>query len=183
MNDDKLAKLIKYNPSKGLSAAIDQYGPLVKTIVVRIIGYEYKQDIEECVSDVFLELWKSIDNFNQEKGLLKNYIISIARHAAINTYNRKLNKHELLPLEENDLELDLDLTNEISKTINKDIIKETLENLPYPDRDIFIRRYYLFESVKEIAASLNINPKAVENRLYRCKSNLKSTLINRGIIL
>lgn len=183
MNDDKLIKLIKNNPSKGLSVAIDKYGPLVKTIAVRIIGYENKQDIEECVSDVFLELWKSIDNFNCDKGILKNYIISIARHTAINTYNRKLNKNELLPLEENDLELDIDLTNEVSNSINKNIIKETLESLPYPDKDIFIKRYYLFESVKEIAASLNINPKAVENKLYRCKTKLKETLINKGIIL
>lgn len=183
MNDDKLIKLIKKNPSKGLSTAIDQYWPLVKTIVVRIIGYENKQDIEECVSDVFLELWKSIDNFSCDKGILKNYIISIARFTAINTYRRKLNKHELLPLEENDLELDIDLTNEVSKKINKNIIKETLDSLPYPDKDIFIKRYYLFESVKEIAASLNITPKAVENKLYRCKANLKETLIKNGIIL
>lgn len=183
MNDQKLIKLIKTNPSKGLSKAIELYGPLVKTIVVRIIGYENKQDVEECVSDVFVELWKSIYKFNSDKGLLKNYLISIARHVAINTFNRKLIKHEVIPLEEDDLELELDLTNEVSKIINKNIIKETLENLPQPDKDIFIRRYYLFESVKEIAASLNLSPKAVENKLYRGKEKLKATLINKGIIL
>ncbi len=183
MNDDKLIKLIKNNPSKGLSAAIEHYGPLVKTIVVRIIGYENQQDVEESVSDVFVELWKSADNFSPEKGNLKNYIISIARHVGINTYRRKLNKHELIPLEENDLEIDLDLENEVSKTINKDIIKDTIDNLPQPDKDIFIRRYYLFESVKEIASSLNLNPKAVENKLYRGKTRLKTALMDRGIIL
>lgn len=183
MNDDKLIKLIKTNPSKGLSKAIELYGPLVKTIVVRIIGYEHKQDVEECVSDVFVELWKSIDKFDSDKGLLKNYIISITRHVGINTFNRKIIKHELIPLEEDDLELELDLTNEVSNTINKNIIKETLEDLPQPDKDIFIRRYYLFESVKEIASSLNLNPKAVENKLYRGKKKLKDTLVNKGIIL
>lgn len=183
MNDNKLIKLIKNNTSKGLSKAIDLYGPLVKTIVVRIIGYEHKQDVEECVSDVFVELWKSIDKFNPEKGSLKNYIISIARHVGINTYNRKLIKHVSIPLEEDDLEFELDLTNEVSKIINRDIIKDTLNDLPQPDKDIFIRRYYLFESVKEIATSLDLNPKAVENKLYRGKEKLKYTLISKGIIL
>lgn len=182
MNDEKLIKLIKNKPSKGLDKAIELYGPLVKTIVVRIIGYENKQDVEECVSDVFVELWKSIDRFNSNKGLLKNYIISIARHVGINTFNRKLIKHESIPLEE-EIEFELDLINEISKTINKGIIKETLEGLPQPDRDIFIRRYYLFESVKEIASSLDLTPKAVENKLYRGKEKLKGMLINKGIIL
>lgn len=131
----------------------------------------------------FLELWKSIDKFDGRKGNLKNYIISIARHVGINVYNRKIIKHELIPLEEDDLEFELDLTNEVSKTINKNIIKETLESLPQPDRDIFIRRYYLFESVKEIAASLELPPKTVENKLYRGKDNIRTALINKGIIL
>lgn len=182
MNDDKLIKLIKNNPSKGLSAAIDQYGPLVKTIIVRIIGYENTQDVEEAVSDVFVELWKSMDKFNIEKGKLKNYIISIARHVGINTLNRKVIKHESLPLED-DLEFELDLTNEVSKLINKNIIRETLESLPQPDKDIFMRRYYLFESVKEIASSLGLPPKTVENKLYRGKDKIKTALINKGIIL
>lgn len=183
MYDDKLIKLLKGNPSKGLSTAIDQYGPLVKTVVTRIIGYENQRDVEECISDVFVELWKSIENFNQEKGTLKNYIISIARHVSINTYNRKLIKHELIPLEDNDLEIELDLTNEVSKSINKDIIKETINSLPQPDKDIFIKRYYLFESVKEIASSLDLAPKSVENKLYRGKDKLKTELLNKGIIL
>jgi len=183
MNDDKLIKLIKKNPSKGLSAAIDQYGPLVKTIVTRIIGYENQQDVEECISDVFVELWKSSNNFNPEKGTIKNYITSIARFKAINILNRKLIKYESIPLEEDELELDVDLTNEVSKNINKNIIEKTLDNLSQPDKDIFIRRYYLFESVKEIALSLNLAPKTVENKLYRGKNELKDALIKNGIIL
>lgn len=183
MNDEKLIKLIKRNTSAGLSAAIEQYGSLVKTVVVRIVGYENQQDVEECVSDVFVELWKSIDNYNSEKGLLKNYIISIARHVGINTFRRKLNRQELIPLEEDILNVDVDLTNAVSRTINKNIIKETIDSLPHPDKDIFIRRYFLFESVKEIAALLELTPKAVENRLYRGKDKLREELLNKGIII
>ncbi|NLL04843.1 MAG: sigma-70 family RNA polymerase sigma factor [Clostridiaceae bacterium] len=183
MNDAKLVNLLKYNPSKGLEAAVDQYSGLVKTIVVRIIGYDKQQDVEETVSDVFVELWKSIGNFDPEKGQLKNFIISIARFVSLNTYNRKILKHELIPLEEDDLKFDVDLDNEVSKSINKEIIRETINSLPYPDKDIFIRRYYLFESVKEIAQYLDLTPKSVENKLYRGKDKLKAALINNGIII
>ena len=183
MNDTKLVNLLKNNPTKGLEAAVKQYTGLVKTIVVRIIGYDNQQDVEETVSDVFVELWKSIDNFNPKKGQLKSYIISIARFLSINTYNRKIIKHNLIPLEEDDLEFDMDLDNEVSKSINKEIIKNTIINLPYPDKDIFIRRYYLFETVKEIASYLNLTPKTVENKLYRGKDKLRAELINKGIIL
>ena len=183
MNDAKLVDLLKHNPSKGLETAVNQYSGLVKTIVVRIIGYDKQQDVEETVSDVFVELWKSIDNFNPEKGQLKNYIISIARYVSLNTYNRKILKHEMIPLEEDELEFDVDLENEVSKSINKEIIKETIKSLPHPDKDIFIRRYYLFESIKEIAQNLDLTPKSVENKLYRGKEKLKAALIKNGIIL
>jgi RNA polymerase sigma-70 factor (ECF subfamily) len=77
----------------------------------------------------------------------------------------------------------VDLDNEVSKSINKEIIRETINSLPYPDKDIFIRRYYLFESVKEIAQYLDLTPKSVENKLYRGKDKLKAALINNGIII
>lgn len=183
MNDAKLVDLLKHNPSKGLELAVDIYSGLVKTIVVRIIGYDRQQDIEETVSDVFVELWKSIDSFDPEKGRLKNYLISIARYVSLNAYNRKISKHDLIPLEEDELEFDVDLDNEVSKSINKEIIKVTIKSLPHPDKDIFIRRYYLFESVKEIAQNLNLTPKSVENKLYRGKEKLKAALIENGIII
>ncbi len=182
MNDDKLVKLLKKNPTKGLSCVIDIYGALVKTIVTRILGYENQQDIEECVSDVFVELWKSINNFKEEKGIFKNYIISIARHISINTYNRKIKKN-FSTLLEDDIEFHIDLNDEVTKSINKKIIKDTLNSLPQPDKDIFIRRYYLYEAVKDIAFSLDMNPKTVENKLYRGKEVLKQALINNGIII
>lgn len=183
MNDEKIIHELKQNPSKGLESAVEAYSGLVKTIVVRILGYENRRDVEECISDVFVQLWKSIDNYDKSKGLFKNYIISIARYVSINTCKRKILRHELIPIEENDLELDLDLDNEVSKEINKKIIKDAIDDLPQPDKDIFIRRYYLYESIKEIAESLNLNTKAIENKLYRGKEKLRTVLINNGIIL
>jgi RNA polymerase sigma-70 factor (ECF subfamily) len=183
MNDDNLIKLLKKNPSRGLSCAIDQYGGLVKTIAVRIIGYENQQDIEECVSDVFVELWKSIDNYNKDKGILKNYIISIARFVCINKFKRKMNHTEIIPLEESGLELDFDMDDEVSAGINKKIIKDTIYSLPQPDKDIFVRRYYLYENVKDIADNLGLNAKMVENKLYRGKEKLKVALLENGIII
>ena len=181
MKDDKLVRLIKKRPNEGLNTAIDIYAPLVKTIVARIIGYENRRDIEECISDVFVELWKSIDNFDIKKGILKNYLISVSRNVAINYYRRKLNKQVLIPIEENELDLDFDIDNDLYANVNKTIIHDTLDEFGEPDREIFVRRYFLYESVNEIASNLNVNSKFVENKLYRGKVKLKEMLINKGI--
>jgi len=181
LKDDKLVKLIKNRPDEGLNKAIDIYAPLVKTIVARIIGFENKRDIEECISDVFVELWKSIDNFDNKKGILKNYLISVSRNVAINYYRRKLDKHELISIDENEIDLGFNLDNNLFDNLNKEIIQNTLNELGEPDRQIFIRRYYLYESVKEIANELKVNTKLVENKLFRGKAKLKEILVNKGI--
>lgn len=183
MNDDILIKLLKKHPSDGLNKVIEIYAPLVKTVVTRILGMDNRQDIEECISDTFVELWKSIDKFDIKKGKLKNFIISIARHVSIDHYRKKYKDSNLISIEENEIELDFNLDYEVSKNINKEIINETINDLGEPDREIFIRRYFLYESVKSIASDLNINDKLVENKLFRGRKKLKDTLISKGIII
>ena len=55
MFDSALIKMIKSDKNKGLSNLIDQYTPLVYTIVKNKISSVCSvEDIEEIVSDVFI---------------------------------------------------------------------------------------------------------------------------------
>ena len=55
MEDKELLRLLQKDSERGLEAALDLYGGLVKTIVSRVL-YDFPQDAEECVADVFLRL-------------------------------------------------------------------------------------------------------------------------------
>ena len=182
MDQSELIQLLKNNPQEGLARAIDLYGPSVKWIVQKIIGNQ-QQDVEECVSDIFVKLWQGINGFQADSGvLLKSYVYGIARHTAID-FRRKLNRREdIIPIGENDLGIHIDMTEELAKLENNRILQEAVDDLPEPDRRIFIRRYFLQERINAIAESLSISPKTVENKLYRGKKTLKDTLIERGII-
>ncbi|MFV0515910.1 MAG: RNA polymerase sigma factor [Aminipila sp.] len=184
MTDKKIIKLLKTNPEKGLSKAIDLYGGIVKWVCSKILGTSCTQDLEECISDVFFKLWKNIDKFDLTCNVaLSSYICGIARHTAID-YRRKQHPNiELIPLEENDLGIDLDFADELALKINSSILQEAIDSLQEPDRSIFILRYYFCYKVKEIALTLDITAKSVENKLYRGKDTLKKSLIERGIIL
>lgn len=182
MDDKKLIWLLKNEPQEGLAIAIDLYGPSVKWMAQKIIGNR-QQDVEECVSDTFLKLWQGIERFQSDGGiLLKSYIYGIARHTAIDS-RRKLNgQQDIIPIEENDIGVQVDITQELVNTENIRIVQEAVDAMPEPDRKIFIRRYFLQERINVIAESLSISPKTVENKLYRGKKNLKNKLIERGII-
>lgn len=180
MDDQQLITLMQNDPEKGVEQAIRQYGGLCKAVTVRILGADHPEDIEECISDTFLKLWRAADGIDLQKGTLKAYAASIARNTAINRLRRQKRVYELLPLEEDGLEMELDLESELSRKRNGEIVRQTVLELSEPDREIFIRRYFYCERVKEIALRLELSPKAVENKLFRGRQKLKKLLIQRG---
>ncbi|MBR0598007.1 RNA polymerase sigma factor [Sinanaerobacter chloroacetimidivorans] len=183
MDDQQLIDLLKSSPSKGLAEAIEKYGGAVKWITIKIIGNR-PEEIEECISDIFCKLWKNIEQFDPNRGIpLKSYLYGIARHTALD-YRRKMQKSEdLLPIEEIELDIEVNYEEETAKTINKEIIRQTIDEMPSPDKEIFIYRYYFFKKISEIAFKLSLDNKTVENKLYRGRQRLKDHLIERGIII
>ncbi len=180
LDDQQLITLMQNDPEKGVEQAIRQYGGLCKAVTVRILGADHQQDIEECISDTFLKLWRAVDGIDLQKGNLKAYAASIARNTAINRLRSQKRVYELLPLEEDGLEMELDLESELSRKRNGEIVRQTVLELPEPDREIFIRRYFYCERVKAIALQMGLSPKAVENKLFRGRQRLKELLIQRG---
>ena len=181
MDDQQLITLMKNDSEKGVEQAIRQYGGLCKAVAVRILGADHQQDIEECISDTFVKLWRAADSIDLQKGTLKAYTASIARNTAINRLRRQKRVGELLPLEEDDLEIDLDLASELARKQNGLIVRQMISELPEPDREIFIRRYFYCERVKEIALRIGLSPKAVENKLFRGRQKLRILLLERGV--
>lgn len=183
MNDQQLQLLLQNDPSRGLAKAIEEYGDSVRWIVCKILSAGQPSDLEECVSDVFVRLWQSIDRFDLQSGVpLKSYLYGIARHTALD-YRKKHQKDRLsIPLDEDSLSFELDFTDELTKKTNIAILHQVIDRLPSPDQEIFIRRYFLEERIKIIANELQLTEKTVENKLYRGKASLKKQLIERGII-
>lgn len=182
-NDKRLLSLLKRSPEKGLSLALDVYGPSVKTICKNILYDCSSEDIEEAISDTFLKLWKNVDKFKENKGTtLKSYIYSIARNTALDKRRQLKNNNLILSIEEDSLGISVNMEDDYSRKINNEIIRKTIDSMDEPDKSIFILRYFYFEKIKDIAIRLNLTPKKVENCLYRNKKDLKKNLIDGGII-
>lgn len=183
MEDKELIHLMKESPEDGLNQAMSIYAPFVKGIVVRYLGYEQKEDTKECIADVFIKLWRFIENFDESKGSLKSYIAVIARNEAL----RKLKKEGRclgdLSIEELEIGIEIDMVSEIGRKMNAKLVQEAIEALKEPDRQIFIKRYFWGQRIKEISKGLKLEEKFVENRLYLVKKQLKVKLLEKGVIL
>ncbi len=180
MDDKIILDLLNERDSKGLELAIAKYGGLVRTIIYNMV-YD-KMDTEELVTDTFLKLWRNSEAVDIKKGGIKSYLCVSAKCLAIDRLRQK-KRFDDLSIEENDIGFDVDFEDEVAKNHNSKVISDCINNLPYPQNQIFIHRYYFKVSIKEIAEKFDISPKKVENILYRSKKKLKEALIKGGIIL
>jgi RNA polymerase sigma-70 factor (ECF subfamily) len=183
MNDLKLLKILKNDPECGFVLLIEQYAGLVKSVVVRLLGCNNSQDVEECVSDVFVRFYRSLDNFDPKSGSLKGYLCGIARYTALDYRRHLVREASWLSVEENEIGVEIDPSDKIAAETNRLILRKTVLDMESPDKEIFIMRYFFGEKVVVIADKLSMDSKSVENRLYRGKKRLKAKLLERGIIL
>ena len=155
---------------------METYNKLLWVVVGGILGKVGTiQDIEECISDVFIQLWKNPQAFNQQRGSLKSYLAVIAKSRALNTY-KKLTRAKIIELDEAIQSTDDDLFDYI---LEKDMCQElydAIQTLVEPNKEILIRRYFFDEKPKRIAENISMSIKEVENRLYQSKVKLRKKL-------
>jgi RNA polymerase sigma-70 factor (ECF subfamily) len=143
VDEDKIISLIKDRNPSGIELALKTYSRLVYTVVSNILHIATVQDIEECTSDVFMELWTSTENYDPTICSLKTWVVMLSRRKAIDML-RKLSKKN------NDLSLDDDIPiGDMSPeeycvyAESKQELFDAINKLDNDDRILFYHRYYL----------------------------------------
>ena len=177
MTEEKALALLKNRDPEGLDWFIRRYTPYVSTVIWNIIGRCMTvQDGEELCSDVFLALWHNGDR--PRPGKIRSYLGAIARHKALN----KLRERGVeLGTEEDIIALTAEGPEHIAeKRELARLVKEAVESLDWPDREIFLRFYYYCQTTADIAAEMDLGHAVVRKRLERGREKLKRYLKERG---
>ncbi|EMT51857.1 MULTISPECIES: sigma-70 family RNA polymerase sigma factor [Brevibacillus] len=176
ISEENLASELKNRNPIALEYAMNVYGKNVYTLVYRIIGgIGSREDIEECVSDAFITAWKKIAEFDESRGTWKTWLLILAKYKALD-YRRKLQERgngaplAAEPTSRTDLE-----TVVLSRERSAQIVA-LIRSFPEPDRRIFIKRYFYYETLENIAAETGLTKKAVENRLFRSRQALRQQM-------
>lgn len=164
MEDDVLIQKLTGGDQEAIGYMIDTYGKLLWVIAGGILNnIGMVQDIEECISDVFVEIWQNPKAFVKQKGTLKNYLAVMAKSKALDRY-RALSKKKIVEIDEAVRSSDDDL---LEYVINKEMyasLYEAINLLTEPNREIIIRRYFFEEKPAYIAEKTNISVKEMEKR-------------------
>ncbi|MCL2281561.1 MAG: sigma-70 family RNA polymerase sigma factor [Dehalococcoidia bacterium] len=159
---------------------MDQYMAFVYTIAYgKLSSVCDKQDIEECVSDIFYEIYRTRNNIDLEKGSLKSYIAVLSKHKAIDVFRKHQKSIAHLCTNERDYDLvasDTDVEKDvIDNEASEHLIRE-IKALGEPDSQIMIRKYYFGQNTKTISKALGIKENTVDKKVSRALVKLEQAL-------
>ena len=167
---------VKEKDERTINEIIIKYSKLLWPIaaaVLKNVGSE--QDVEECVADVFIDLWENPDKYEPERGTLKSWLCMVARCKAIDRY-RVLSKHSTVPLEGAMMVGRMGMQDALLQEETKRELVAAVNALADVEKDILTRRYYYEQKPREIAKALDLPLKQVENHLYRSKQKLRKAI-------
>ncbi len=177
MDESQLYKGIFSRSEKAFELVIDSYSKLLWVVVSSVLTR--REDVEECVSDVFVDLWNEPKKFDPKKGSLKTFLVVKAKSKAIDKYRKNLKNDNVLDLGEyvgvasSDSGSGYD---EVTEFDAYEKLYDAIRNLEEPNREILVRRFFLEEKPLKISSNMGLPIKEVENRLYRGKQQLKKAL-------
>lgn len=182
MEDEKIIELYWNRSEEAINETDKKYRNFCVSIAKNIVFQ--KEDTEECVNDTYLGLWNAIPPNRPD--ILPAFIAKIVRNIAMNKityYNaKKRSAHMTLALSELENCMDFSKTPEsvISEKAFIECIEVFLQKLDYENRNIFVRRYWFFDSIKEIAERFQITENSVKTKLFRVRKKLKNHLNKEG---
>lgn len=181
MTDEEISKKLQRKDMEIFDYIMENYNKLLWVVVGNILEkVGSAEDIEDCISDVYVKLLENPKIYNHKKGSLKSFLVRIGKNIAIDRYRKLAGGNYRTIHEQSDMYDDKENPDQsvLTKETRKEIL-EALDNLKEPDKEILIRRYFYNEQVMVISDKMSLPSKKIENKLYQGKLKLKTILINK----
>ena len=185
MDDREIIDLYWERDQKAIHYTAQKYERYCYSIAYSILNNN--EDSEECVNDTLKKAWDSIPPKKPNK--LKLFLARITRNLAIdllraNLAQKRYGKESQLALEELSecICAGDDLCGELEAKELEKRIERFVNELPEREGNIFARRYFFNNSIKEISDGYGLTPHNVSVILQRTRNKLKNYLIEEGFI-
>lgn len=183
MDDSKILSLFTQRSEEAITYAERKFGPICRNIARNLLRND--QDAEECLSDTWHTLWETIPPQHPEK--LAAYTAGITRNLAMKRLTqRSAAKRSYVTVSFEELNQCIPDPTDPQTILEGRELTRLLENflraLPLENRTLFLRRYWFFDSVRQIARQMGMTEGQVKTRLYRMRLELKEYLAKEADI-
>ncbi len=185
MEDRAIVQLYFARDQSAIAETEEKYGPYLMRVAKNVL--ENREDAEECVNDTYISAWNAMPPHFPDA--LRAFLGKITRRISLNRLRERMaykrgggraavaieELSEILP-DDRDTEGSVE-AGELADTLNG-----FLKGLSKNERDFFLRRYWYFDSVADIARASGTSEGTVKSSLHRTRKKLKNHLEREGWI-
>lgn len=108
LTDAELSRAVQNRDEAAMETIINRYSRLLWRVCAAVLSKSGgTQDVEECVADAFVYLWRYPERYDSSRSTLKTFLCMVARSRAMDRY-RSLARSRTVSLEETLAEQTLD---------------------------------------------------------------------------
>ena len=182
MDDLEIIELYFARDERAIAETETKYGNLCYKIAMNILNS--REESEECVNDTLGAIWGAIPPTRPDD--LRAFVSKIARNLSLKRLEylsrAKRSKYVLTSLDE--LETILPDERYSSGITEEEIgrhISDFLRTQSEVKRNVFVRKYFFFDSTRDIATRFGFSEGKVKSMLFRTRNELKDYLTKEGI--
>lgn len=182
LNDESIIKMYFARNEQAIEETDKKYGSLCFYLANNILSDT--EDSQECLNDAYLAVWNSIPPEYPDQ--FRAYILKIVRNLAMKKFRYILADKRSRDVTVSYCELEeilpgSDRVQDFEYIELGHILSEFLRKEKEDSRNVFIRKYYFFDSIKDISAQYGFTESRIKSLLYHSRIRLKNYLRKEGI--
>lgn len=186
MEDSRIIEMYWQRDEQALILTRRKYGAYCRTIAMQIL--HSREDAAECENDTYLRAWNAMPP-DRPQGL-RAYLGAITRRLSLDRWRERKSQKRgggevALSLEElGECVGSADTVPTAVETAELSaVLSDFLRSLPTVECDLFLRRYWYFDSIAQIAKCYGFSESKVKMTLGRTRDKLREVLEKEGICL
>lgn len=182
-DDRQLAARLARGDESALAEVYDLHAGIAYGLALKILSDPGRA--EDAVQDAFLKLWQSAGSFDNGRGSLRGWLLTIVRNRAIDLLRGREGHHRQAQELPEALPADLETTDpfrQVSQRIEGEEVRQALHNLTPEQRQVVELAYWGGYSQREIAEMIRIPIGTVKGRMRLALEKLSSYMEVRGLL-
>lgn len=171
--DEQLIERLTREDEQALSLLYERWSSILMSIGLRFSSS--KQEVEDVLHDVFLEIWKTCKDFDPDRGSARTWIVMKMRCRMLDLVRKKSRHAHLKPKVEEHMTPQQTAPSPDKSYANTQL-RQVVQTLPERLRQVLILTYFEHLPAHEAAIKLDIPVGTVKSRLASAKLALKDAL-------
>ena len=161
--DDDLLRGLAARDLTALGTLYDRYNRPMFALAYRILGDG--QSAEDVVQDAFLAAWRGVETFRRDRGTVRNWLLSITHHRAVDILRRRTAFHPATLDVAESRPSDADTFVEADRNVVGKAVRDALATLPAAQRMTIELAYFAGYTQSELSDLLGIPLGTVKGRM------------------